>query len=197
LGLKYKLTDGEYTSITPKRKKDDTDNAPLPANGWYLPALTKSDILEIEITLPAGAGEISGENTAAVGRVLKLKELFPLPICSSNYAYSIYQGPSKVIYNSEGSKPNYNKSFLNLLPNATGVVWSLNSELTDKSLNPEISLSNGKYGFTPIGMFDAKMTENPVRIEGKVGGTVVWDQPLIIMQDKYFSKIINAWDGSF
>lgn len=196
LGLKYKLTDGKYTSITQERVKDGTDNAPLPTNGWYLPALTKSDILEIEIILPAGNGDVSGENEAAVGRVLKLKELFPLPICDSNYAYSIYQGPSKVIYNSEGSKPNYNKLFLNLLPSVTGIAWSLNSELTDKSLNPEISLSDGKYGFTPISMFDAKMTEKPVRIEGKIGETVIWDQPLIIMQDKYFSKIINAWDGS-
>lgn len=204
LSLKYKSTttdkDGKLqyinTPVIQKMVKDGTDNAPLPANGWYLPALTKSDILEIEIILPAGAGDVSGENEAAVGRVLKLKELFPLPVCDSTYAYSIYQGPSKVIYNSEGSKPNYNKLFLNLLPSATGIAWSLNSELTDKSLNPEISLSNGKYGFTPISMFDAKMIEKPVRIEGKIGERVVWDQPLIIIQDKYSSKIINTWDGS-
>lgn len=210
LSLKYKSPstdkDGKLqyvnTLVEPEKVKDDTDNAPLPTNGWYLPALTKSDILEIEITIPAGASNASGENETAVSRELKLKELFPLPICDADYAYSIYQGPSKVIYNSEGSKPNYNKLFLNLLPSSTtDVVWSLNSELTDKSLNPEISLSdtdNGKYyGFTPIGMFDAKMTEKPVRIEGRIGEIVVWDQPLIIMQDKHFSKIINAWDGSF
>ena len=125
--------------------------------------------------------------------LIHLNDKILIPTCDSSVIDKVYQGVTKVIYTSEGNKPSYDASRITLLPEEDRTFkWNLvrNIDNNDLSLNPKIE--NGF--FTPVGTWDKKM-ENKILYLMESNG--LWIQPIIFLQDKHFSPIIDAWDGRF
>lgn len=182
----------------------DNDKDSIPRKLWLPKQLSEPIVIDVKVRLQVETSieetseENSEEGTAAKTRTLVLQDTFIVPLCGSTYTSHVYRGASKVIYNSEGSKPVYDKSFLELLPNVANITWELSRSFKDASLNPEITKSGNNYTFTPVGMFDRKLeNKNFLRIQAKSGKDIIWDQPIVFSQNKHFSAIIDGWDGSF
>lgn len=170
---------------------------------WQLNNAASEDPIVCEISIQFGSE--SDTDKEVPERIIYLKDYLFIPKCAPTYGDRIYKGPTKIVYNSEGVHPEYNNSFLELLPtdddDTTSVSWSLNSSITKEepdfiSLNPEITLSAGKYSFTPVGIFDARLENSVMSLEASVNGDVIWKQPIKFIQNKHFSSIIDGWDGS-
>ena len=147
--------------------------------------LTLNDICVVKVTC-----KIAQKDT---NRPLNIEELVPIPITAS-LGYT-YFGPSKIMYDSSGGSPQYNKSPLTLrIDEATSLVpnWELTTSaaLQSRGLMPTLSGSDNSI-FTPVSNYDPAMGENIIAIRGGNSYT----QPLIFYQNRYFSRIINEWDG--
>lgn len=148
---------------------------------YWLPQLSTPEVYDFNFNFTNGNNPIH------------LNDKILVPICDINYSDKVYQGVTTIIYTSEGNKPSYNSSQLKLLPVTGEIIWSLYDGFADASLNPQVE--NGF--FTPVGAWDKRMENQVLRLQGKIQNEVVWDQPVIFMQNKHFSPIIDAWDGRF
>lgn len=199
------FTEDETTGNIIEKNIDPSTNETKPMKRWLPNELSKPLVINIKVTLKdATSLENTNEkgnnsNTATNPKTIVLQDIFIVPLCASNYKNHVYRGASKIIYNSEGSKPMYDKSFLELLPKVKGITWKLEGSFTDVSLNPEITKLENNYIFTPVGTFDKKLEDkNFLRIQAISNtGKVIWDQPIVFSQNKHFSAIIDAWDGRF
>ena len=136
-----------------------------------------------------------------VERAFYLQDYVLVPVCGANYQSGFYKGPTKIVYNSEGTKPEYSRQFLEVIINgaAASLKWRYVSNLEDKysSLNPEVTVSGDTYSFTPVGAYDARLGEALIYLQAlDNSNNVVWNQPIKFIQNKHFSSIIDNWDGS-
>lgn len=163
------------------------------------------DILEFSVN-----GIQHGESS------VELTTFFPIAY-SANTDYYI-EGASAVVYDSQGGNPSYFKQpyklFQQIPPSGTGVggevtgcSWDIdytNSPSDDtKAYLPTLS----KGALLPANMwvdggdisYDAEKnaTSHIPYVFCKVGEDVVWSQPILIIQNRYPSPMLNAWDGKF
>lgn len=138
---------------------------------------------------------------------LVIEEIVPIPVAVKE-SYT-YLGPSKVMYSSEGNKPEYEDTPIQLKEDGTeadkyleGVVWTidgdfkyLNAENKEQSYGLAPKIYSNNY-FQPVGVFDQIMTTEPIGVRGVIGNQTQWLQPIILYQNKYFSRVINGWDGA-
>lgn len=121
-------------------------------------------------------------------------------------------GANKVIYDRNGSNAKYYKDpyqLLNgLLEEVEGVTWYARIRASDgkagsekasiESFYPTVSPAGDESGqkLVPLEMFilGNSIAEN-FCVYGKKDGHVVCVQPVLIMQNKYGSSMLNKWDG--
>lgn len=137
----------------------------------------------------------------------ELTAYLPLPI-KVNTTYKYIEGATKLIYNSIGNIDNYYKDPYKLYytdgDNITSTfgVWTINNGVTgDMNYLPQLTTSIDRT--TSITTYSLQATSiyvpetcTKVNVTGSVNGNIVWSQPLLIMQNRYPSAMINEWDGS-
>lgn len=124
-----------------------------------------------------------------------LTAYYPVPITIKDNAY--INGPTEVIYLSNGepifSKEPY-KLFINgkVDENATWIIYPTGS--TDKFIG-QIKYNEKKkeYRLSPMNFYVDGVSAYGV--QGKQGSNVVWSQPILVIQNKYPSAMVNKWDG--
>lgn len=135
----------------------------------------------------------------------ELEAYFPIPIKSAE-EYSHIEGATQVIYLSNG-EPEFYKGEYKLYKTiddkigeaATEVVpdtiWSRISQETGKFIGDVVkqSVDSKKYILKPIGVYTSEVKNYAALC--KINGITVWQQPILVLQNKYPSRIINKWDG--
>ena len=135
----------------------------------------------------------------------ELEAYFPIPIKSAE-EYSHIEGATQVIYLSNG-EPEFYKGEYKLYKTiddtigeaATEVVpsttWSRISQESGKFVGDVVkqSVSSEKYILQPIGVYTSEVKNYAVLC--KINGNTVWQQPILVLQNKYPSRIVNKWDG--
>lgn len=124
-----------------------------------------------------------------------LTAYYPVPITTLDNAY--INGPTEVIYLSNG-EPTFSKEPYKLFINS-GVdetaTWSIYpTGSTDKFIG-QIKYNNKKkeYRLSPMNFYVDGVSAYGV--QGKQGGKIVWSQPILVIQNKYPSAMVNKWDG--
>ena len=137
----------------------------------------------------------------------ELTAYLPLPIKASN-DYKYIEGATKLIYNSVGNIDNYYKDPYkiyytdgeNIL--STFGTWVINNGVAgDVNYIPHLvevqdRITNAVgYELIATSVYVPE-TCTQVTVNGSIDGQQVWSQPLLIMQNRYPSAMINGWDGS-
>lgn len=148
-------------------------------------------------------------------RKVELKTFLPIPVRVSN-EYTQVVGPTQIVYTKEGTNPAYYKSPFVLYKDGfefkENIEWYpacreyLNSKEDNKerilSFYPKVS-TDGQLVPTDLYLLDdnlysveAKYVE---RDENKkvIKEALLWTQPILIIQNRYSSAMLNNWDGSF
>lgn len=131
----------------------------------------------------------------------------PIPIRAAN-TYAYISGTTHVIYNSAGELLDYFKNPYILYGNNTNEIaatWTcLNGYIAPEGVKTDESAYTPKITkdtktqeqyLTPLSFYVSGACEK-VCVIGEVGGNIVWSQPLLIMQNKYPSAMVNEWDGN-
>ena len=164
---------------------------------------------------------VSGITHGTGEKLVDLKTYYPIPY-SSNIDYYI-EGASTVVYDSQGGNPTYYKDQYKLFKQATEEngwdvtvptgAWSM--QYTPGGTDPKWNtiqsympiLQDGKL--LPSNMWvdggdityddstPPKQTSHCSYVQYKSGEDVLWSQPILIIQNRYPSPMINAWDGEF
>lgn len=124
-----------------------------------------------------------------------LTAYYPVPITTLDNAY--INGPTEVIYLSNG-EPTFSKEPYKLFINGEvdeTAAWSIYpTGSTDKFIG-QIKYNDKKkeYRLSPMNFYvDGVSTYG---IQGKQGSKIVWSQPILVIQNKYPSAMVNKWDG--
>lgn len=129
-----------------------------------------------------------------------LTAYYPVPITTLDNAY--INGPTEVIYLSNG-EPTFSKEPYKLFVNGEvdkTATWSIyyTSNSSQYSTDPFVgALKNkeGEYRLNPTSFYvDGASIYG---VQGKRGNDVVWTQPILVIQNKYPSAMVNQWDGKF
>lgn len=129
---------------------------------------------------------------------VSLTEYIPISICFDSAQVQGLIGDNRIIYNSNGTNPQYYKSPYQLVGTTSTVEWSmhLNKDEQNKATvfkyYPQISKETGELTVPPIFMSN---NQSVISILASIGNNVIWCQPLYIAQDVYASKFLNTWDG--
>ncbi len=163
-----------------KYKKDDWGNVELDANGQPVPDETDS-------------GDI---NTRSV----QLKTFLPIPVRTDD-KYTQVVGPTQIIYDKNGTNPTYYGVPFILYENGKEIEanWMSACEEYQESRDARVlqyyPALNEEGKLTPPDMYFA--TDKPYAVEALVPGAgKVWTQPILIIQNRYASPMLNSWDGS-
>lgn len=137
----------------------------------------------------------------------ELKAYLPIPIrLNSNYKY--IEGATTILYNSLGHLDNkhykdpYAIYYIGNKENekyelirSLGDEWNIKSANDPDPYKPVLSKDGtGGYKITPINFY-VKGSMDKICLTCKIGGETVWSQPIFCHQNKYFSSIIDKWDG--
>lgn len=141
-----------------------------------------------------------------LGEQVTLQSKYPVSFAAED-GY-IYQGPTTIVYDSQGLHPIYYNGALGLFDkdmNSLNPVWDLEFYDQDGRLCPleqgeETDYPRIKDNNTIIApsMFLRDNLYNVVLVaysESIADGETLWRQPLIILSNNYSSSILNNWDG--
>ena len=124
-----------------------------------------------------------------------LTAYYPVPITILDNAY--INGPTEIVYLSNG-EPTFSKEPYKLFING-GVdetaTWSIYpTGSTDKFIG-QIKYNDKKkeYRLSPMNFYVDGVSAYGV--QGKQGSKIVWSQPILVIQNKYPSAMVNKWDG--
>ena len=124
-----------------------------------------------------------------------LTAYYPVPVTTLDNAY--INGPTEVIYLSNG-EPTFSKEPYKLFINGEvdeTAAWSIYpTGSTDKFIG-QIKYNDKKkeYRLSPMNFYvDGVSTYG---VQGKQGSKIVWSQPILVIQNKYPSAMVNKWDG--
>lgn len=189
------LTDNEGTKV------DDL----IPVDG-------RNDAVELKLdtsinTVPTDNYDILQVTVTNFGDY-ELTAYLPLPI-KKDTTYKYIEGATKLIYNSIGNIDNYYKDPYKLYRadgeniSSTFGVWTINNGVAnDNNYLPQLIISTDKLTGVPTYSLQATNVYVPetctkVNVTGSdENGNVIWSQPLLIMQNRYPSAMVNKWDGS-
>ena len=136
-------------------------------------------------------------------KVGDLETYFPIPLKATE-EYSYISGPTQIIYKASG-EPNYITEDYNLFSGSTvpleGITW--------KIYCPDIEKADDEKKKIELQSFIGTIKNNrlqPCKLfvrDASVYGvqaitnesTVLWTQPILVLQNKWASGVINAWDG--
>ena len=147
-------------------------------------------------------------------QLVDLEVLHNIPWSTGEYYLG---GPSQIIYNSFGALDNtslfntpYKLFKKRTNEEETGVTWSIKYYKKGTTNPEELPSSGDTYNFydkyLPKLNKDNSLTPSPLYLDGleyypvviaTKGGTPLWKQPIIILQNRYSSSMLNDWDGTF
>lgn len=153
---------------------------------------------EIPYSIVTGAGEESES------RNVNLSAFLPIPV-RLDKKYVELEGATRVIYDTTGTNPRYYKSsyklFGNNLEQFTNITWEgyspdfLNTETNDWDVTAENyfpKLSEAGE-FQPQKMY--YQSNGLFCVNAYDSEELVWTQPVLIIQNRYGSAMLNNWDG--
>ena len=175
-------------------------------------------ILEFMAKVSLNGTKISGGPEDGQERIVDLKVQYPVPFGENNY---FIQGPTQIIYNNQGILDNnsvsrtpyklFQKQPGNVGKEVTDIKWLIKYYGKDSSNNNLKDLSADEQKF--YNSYMPKLVDNVlspaslylenldcyavVYAVDKESGTIYWRQPIIIIQNKYASSMLNDWDESF
>lgn len=126
-----------------------------------------------------------------------LTAYYPVPITTLDNTY--INGPTEVIYLSNG-EPTFSKEPYKLFING-GVdktaTWSIYSSNSNDAFIGKVNYNKDKkeYRLSPMSFYVDGVSVYGV--QGKQGNKIVWTQPILVLQNKYPSAMVNKWDGKF
>lgn len=126
-----------------------------------------------------------------------LTAYYPVPITTLDNAY--INGPTEVIYLSNG-EPTFSKEpyklFIDEKIDET-VTWSIYSSNSDDAFIGKVNYNEDKkeYRLSPMSFYVDGVSIYGV--QGKQENKIVWTQPILVLQNKYPSAMVNKWDGKF
>lgn len=131
-----------------------------------------------------------------ITRDVNLSTYLPIPV-RTDKKYVEIEGASQIVYDVNGVNPRYYKNPYKLYGNglqAFNATWYIYSEdFSDASAIKYYPTLSSDGVLAPTKMYYTGL--EPVYIYAAVDGATVWTQPLIIIQNKYSSALLNDWDG--
>lgn len=126
-----------------------------------------------------------------------LTAYYPVPITTLDNTY--INGPIEVIYLSNG-EPTFSKEPYKLFVNGEVdeiATWSIYSSNSNDAFIGKINYNEDKkeYRLSPMSFYVDGVSVYGV--QGKQGNKIVWTQPILVLQNKYPSAMVNKWDGKF
>lgn len=126
-----------------------------------------------------------------------LTAYYPVAITTLDNAY--INGPTEVIYLSNG-EPTFSKEPYKLFIDKKIdeiVTWSIYSSNFDDAFIGKVNYNKDKkeYRLSPMSFYVDGVSVYGV--QGKQGNKIVWTQPILVLQNKYPSAMVNRWDGKF
>lgn len=126
-----------------------------------------------------------------------LTAYYPVPITTLDNTY--INGPTEVIYLSNG-EPTFSKEPYKLFVNGEVdeiATWSIYSSNSNDAFIGKINYNEDKkeYRLSPMSFYVDGVSVYGV--QGKQGNKIVWTQPILVLQNKYPSAMVNKWDGKF
>ena len=134
---------------------------------------------------------------ASVGN---LTTYFPVPITDSSGEYSYIKGATQVIYQSSG-EPFYNREEYQLFKKDDKVVENINWRVVSFEEDPYMAtlsdLINHKGFLKPVQVYvrNASVYGVQAYFQNEEDITILWTQPILVMQNQWSSNVINKWDG--
>lgn len=124
-----------------------------------------------------------------------LTAYYPVPITTLDNAY--INGPTEVIYLSNG-EPTFSKEPYKLFENGKvddTATWSIYPTGSIDKFIGQIKYNDKKkeYRLSPMNFYVDGVSVYGV--QGKQESNVVWSQPVLVIQNKYPSAMVNKWDG--
>lgn len=128
-----------------------------------------------------------------------LTAYYPVSITTLDNAY--INGPTEVIYLSNG-EPTFSKEPYKLFVNGevdNNATWDIyyipnNSNPTDPFVGT-LKNKDGEYRLNPTSFY--VNGASIYGVQGKQKNDIVWTQPILAIQNKYPSAMVNQWDGKF
>lgn len=129
-----------------------------------------------------------------------LTAYYPVSITTLDNAY--INGPTEVIYLSNG-EPTFSKEPYKLFTNGEvdkTATWNIyyipnNSNYSTDPFVGSIQKKDGEYRLNPTSFYISGASVYGV--QGKQENDIVWTQPILAIQNKYPSAMVNQWDGKF
>ena len=187
-------------------------------SGMYMSGAVNDN--KITISPHSGCGILKASTSVGIGtgdegskeRLVKLECLYAVPWRGGAYYLS---GPTYIVYNNFGTldkssmfDSSYKLFDANTHNEITGLTWSIryykgasycslaemvNDDILDRHYMPVLNDANG---LTPSSLYVEGIDYVPVVVASR-GGSLYWQQPIIITQNRYVSSLLNSWDGSF
>ena len=129
-----------------------------------------------------------------------LEAYYPIPYSTPGVQASV---PTTIIYNSYGANPIYYKDPLCLYNKDTYELisegeWTIEcvGQVVNQSYIPYLQgTKNGETVLVPCNMYVSGHTICPI-LKYKHGENILYKQPLLIIQNRYPSAMLNNWDGN-
>lgn len=119
----------------------------------------------------------------------------PIPIKQNN-GYSHISGPTQIIYDSAGKISVYSQKPYELYDSSfslVNVTWEIINANTDEgAFSPTLKKDNK---LQPLSFYVEDACEK-VCLNAKIDDEIVWSQPILIIQNRYPSAMLNSWDGN-
>lgn len=134
---------------------------------------------------------------ASVGN---LTTYFPVPITNSSGEYSYIKGATQVIYQSSG-EPSYSREEYQLFKKDDKVVEHVNWRIVSFEEDPYMAtlsdLTDQKGFLKPVQVYvrNASVYGVQAYFQNKESVTILWTQPILVIQNQWSSNVINKWDG--
>lgn len=170
----------------------------------YFNTKTKPNIGDCQFYILQASVEYSDitdidKNGDESNRKIKLSAFLPIPVRTSN-DYTEIEGATKIVYDSNGCNPRYYKNPYKLYgKNLEGknIEWYINFNEKEKDYKAAkryypVIQTDGK--FMPTKMYYTGLKS--VCVNAYVDNIMVWTQPLLIIQNRYASAMLNDWDGN-
>ena len=210
--LAYEIVETEMNRIV--CKADSNDIKPM---SGILKFSLPTDMKIEEVYKEYDAGKIADEkplNEITKTTTITLSQLHPIPWRHQDYN-CYFSGITKIVYNnfgtlSKGSAFNIPYKLFNAADDTpiTGLTWRLryfkfkdNSfkaiDIID-SLFPKLITVENDYFLEAPSLYDQRLTnEYFIVVEALINTDIIWQQPLIIIQNRYESSFLNEWSGDF
>ena len=155
-------------------------------------------------------------------KLIDLSVLYPVPwgerIDKNNFSSTYYiDGPTTIVYDSQGKNPVFDKKSYRIYDGledieiTKNITWHikyyklLNEEIKEIDINSDEYLFYNKYMpsltdnnmLQPSNIYISNCDCYPVVYAILDEEDILWAQPLVIMQNRYPSPMLNAWDGEF